>query len=299
MDVHDREWGALDWGRLVTQIRHGDCTPFLGAGACTETLPSGAELSRMWAERYGYPFDDDESLAEVMQYASISEGDPVVVKHDVAEKLAEYGEPDYTSPTCPHTLLAEYPITVFLTTNYDDFMTRALQRVGKRPVTAACPWYRGAEIDPLMALPPGYEPTEEQPLVYHLHGNAQFPPAFVLPSQDYVEFLVSLAQDLTQDDRRIVPLQILPALIRRPLLFIGYSLRDPNFRMLYHGFVDKVADVQKRRHISVQLPPELEADEVVNARAKTYLNRYFEKLNIAVYWGTASEFCAELGRRLR
>src|SRR5262245_4033410 len=35
-----------DWNRLVDLLRHGACTPFLGAGACGTSLPTGAQLSR-------------------------------------------------------------------------------------------------------------------------------------------------------------------------------------------------------------------------------------------------------------
>jgi hypothetical protein len=298
VDVLDRRWTDRDWDRLVDQIRRGDCTPFLGAGACSPTLPMGADLGRSWATHYGYPFDDDTRLPEVMQYASIIEEDPVTVKQHVVRDLVKRGEPDFTVPTEPHSLLARHPIKVFLTTNYDDFMTRALEREGKHPVTAVCPWYFGAEADPHTRLPRDYEPRSDRPLVYHLHGSFRYDASLVLAEQDYVEFLVNLARDLGRDDRRVVPLQILPALTRHPLLFIGYSLRDWSFRMLFHGFVDSVAGVQRRRHVSVQLAPATDPDDEAGSRAEEFLVRYFTKLNISVYWGEAGDFCAELARRL-
>jgi hypothetical protein len=299
VDGLGRQWTDRDWNRLVDQIQRGDCTPFLGAGACCPTLPTGGELSRAWASHYEYPFGEPNRLPEVMQYASIIEEDPVTVKQHVVRELTRYGEPDFTDPTEPHGLLAQYPIKVFLTTNYDDFMTRALEREGKRPVTAVCPWYLGAETDPFTRIDSAYEPRAEQPLVYHLHGSFRYEASLVLAEQDYVEFLVNLARDLGSDDRRVVPLQILPALTRHPLLFVGYSLRDWTFRMLFHGFVGTVADVQRRRHVSVQLAPSTDPNDESGARAEEFLVRYFKKFNISVYWGEASEFCAELADRLR
>ena len=298
MDVLDRRWTNRDWDRLVDQIRRGDCTPFLGAGACCPTLPTGGDLSQTWASQYQYPFGDDTNLHEVMQYASIIEEDPVTVKQHVVRELVRYGEPDFTDPTEPHALLARHPIKVFLTTNYDDFMTRALEREGKQPVTAVCPWYFGADTDPHTKIDRDYEPRAEKPLIYHLHGSFRYDASLVLAEQDYVEFLVNLARDLGRDDRRVVPVQILPALTRHPLLFIGYSLRDWTFRMLFHGFVDAVAGVQRRRHVSVQLAPNPDPTDEAGARAEEFLVRYFTKLNISVFWGDAGEFCLELSRRL-
>jgi hypothetical protein len=92
---------------------------------------------------------------------------------------------------------------------------------------------------------------------------------------------------------------VLPALTRQPLLFIGYSLRDWSFRMLFYGLVRSVADVQRRRHVSVQLPPLAgESETTHERRARNYLTEYFQQLNISVFWGTASDFCAELADRL-
>ena len=83
------------------------------------------------------------------------------------------------------------------------------------------------------------------------------------------------------------------------VVFIGYSLHDWSFRVLFHGLVRAVPDVQQRRHVSVQLSPELGmADPSAHRRAVAYLTRYSAKLNITVYWGSAQSFCTELDRRL-
>lgn len=292
-----------DWDRLVEQLMDGDCTPFLGAGASTPTLPTGGELSRKWAKKYKFPFTDDSDLPEVAQYATVVARDPVTIRRRLARELKsevkKHGEPDFTDAVEPHALLARLPLPVHLTTNFDTFMTRALEEVGKHPTTAICPWYRGAENDPEMApLPPEYEPREEEPLVFHLHGNLDRPKSLVVAEQDYVEFLVNLAKDIGEDARRVVPHQVLLALTDQPLLFIGYSLRDFSFRTLFHGIVRAVSDVQRRRHVSV-LKPDLDVhDPEAQRRAERYLTRYFDQLNISVYWGTAREFCTELHHRL-
>jgi hypothetical protein len=83
-------------------------------------------MSMDWADRYEYPFPDHRDLARVMQYISISEGDPVEIKERVREEFAGKGPPPFDHPTEPHALLARFPIRVFITTNYDDFLTKAL-----------------------------------------------------------------------------------------------------------------------------------------------------------------------------
>jgi hypothetical protein len=292
-------WDDRVWDRLVLQLRNGDCSPFLGAGACAGTLPLGAELAREWADRYGYPFDDVTNLAAVMQHAGILEEDLVNVKDDVARSLARRGEPNYQDPAEPHSLLARLPIRVYLTTNYDDYMTRALRRAGKDPVTAVCPWYSDASNDPDTQLPDAYEPHAERPLVYHLHGSLRYAGSMVLAEQDYVEFLVNIGKDNSDEAPRLLPPQVQLAMTRRPLLFMGYSLNDWSFRVMFHGLRRAVPEVQRRRHISVQLTPEpgMSSPEA-QQRAADYLDRYLARLNIKVYWGSTQDFCAELGRRL-
>jgi SIR2-like domain len=296
VDAEERE---REWDRLVEQIANGDCTPFLGAGASSGTLPTASQLSVKWADEYRYPFDDRTDLAKVMQYVSIVEKDPVTVKQRVSEQLQAYGSPAFEHPGEPHGLLASLPMSTYLTTNYDGFMSQALRRADRDPMTVVCPWYRGGVDDPGTDVPRDFEPTVDQPLVYHLHGSFRYPASLVLAEQDYVEFLVNLQMDRGMDDQRVVPISVLPALTRRPLLFIGYSLRDWSFRMLFHGLVQTVVGPQQRRHVSLQLPPFPGPDDLdLRQRAERYLNRYYERLNISVIWGTADEFCTELRRRL-
>jgi hypothetical protein len=287
-----------EWKRLIEQLRSGDCTPFLGAGAAAGTLPTAADLSQRWAADYEYPFQNRADLADVMQYASIIERDPVTVKQHVKEFLANRKAPDFRDPAEPHALLARFPVRVYLTTNYDDFMKQALLRERKDPTTAVCPWYRGANDDAGTRIPRDYRPRADKPLVYHLHGSFRHPSSLVLTEQDYAEFLVTLVKEQGTNEHRVIPTQVLNALTRLPLLFIGYSLRDASFRTLFHGLVKSVAEVQRRRHVSVQLPLSSSLGPDAAERATQYLNRYFNELNISVYWGTAQQFCSELNDRL-
>ena len=293
-----------DWQRLVDQVRHGDCTPFVGAGASTGILPNGglptgAQLSEYWADYYDYPFAEGRSnLSDVMQYAIITEHDPVTVKRRVAEHLAAFGEPDSDDPDRPHAVLAKLGLPVYLTTNYDGFMAQALHRAGRSPKVAVCPWYRDAPAA-FTDAEAAWQPSVDEPLVYHLHGTLAEPESIVISERDYLEFLINLTMERDGGRRRLVPDKVLPALTRKALLFVGYSLRDPSVRMLFHGLVETVTSVQRRRHVSVQvdpLPADLAPD--VRRRAMDYLTTYFDELEITIYWGTVDDFCAELLDRL-
>jgi hypothetical protein len=289
-----------EWERLIDQLHHGDCTPFLGAGASHGTLPSGRGLSREWATEFRYPFPDNEDLARVMQYAAETARDAIYIKQRLCRDLRSKAAPDFTNPMEAHALLAEFPLRVFLTTNYDDFLVKSLRHAGKNPRAAVCPWYEGAPYDSeLFESALGLDPQPDDPLVYHLHGNLENPKSLVLTENDYLEFLVSIAMDRTEQHRTLVPAAILTALTTRPLLFIGYSLQDWTFRVLFHGLVRTIPDIHRRRHVSVQLPPPVNGSvDDAEVRAHQYLTRYLEGWNISIFWGTADQFCAQLRSRM-
>jgi SIR2-like domain len=287
-----------DWARLVAQLNRGDCTPFLGAGAC-DVLPTASELGSRWAAQYDYPFVDREDLAKVMQYAAIMEGDSVYLKEKVCDYLRSVDPPDYGNPAEPHALLAKFPIPVFITTNYDDFLVRALGLAGKSPNSAICSWFSAADYDrDLFEATPGLYPTPEVPLVYHLHGRMQNPRSLVLTESDYLEFLVRITTFRDDETLRLVPSAILSALTDNPLLFVGYSLQDWTFRVLFHGLLRSIPGTHRRRNVSVQLLPPVHKDESeVKERARRYLTRYLEDWRISIFWGSTAEFCHELRGR--
>ncbi|MDF5752621.1 SIR2 family protein [Spongiactinospora sp. TRM90649] len=283
-----------DWDRLIRQLRRGDCTPLLGAGACNGRLPSGAELSRHFAAQYRYPFADSDNLARVMQYAALVGQDPVELKHEVCAYLRDFAPQSGPGPLDPHTVLSEFPIKTFLTTNYDNFMVQALQQRNKIPAARASTWW-DTEADEAMPT----EPSEQHPLVYHLHGRWNDPSSLVLTEDDYLTYLVNLVDARALDAGEQLPLPVLSAMTGSPLLFVGYSMQDWNFRLLFHGLIRTLPNSRRRRHVSVQLLPQLDAS-LANAEdlAHDYLERYLDGWSISIFIGSTQKFFTELLNRM-
>jgi hypothetical protein len=278
-----------DWTRLIDLLSRGEVTPFLGAGASMERLPSGGALARSLADEYGYPFPDHHDLPRVMQYVSSVLDDSIYVKERlVGQWFRDVPPPDFHQRGEPHALLAEFPLPVYLTTNYDDFMVRALYWRRKRPRQAICPWYDDGE-----PVPRPVTPSAAAPLVYHLHGAYTEPRSLVLTEDDYVEFTYKAMADLSKRGTRIIPAEIQKALSHKVLLFMGYSLRDTTFRTLIRA----VPLSRERRHVAVALLPEMRdgSDEESAAR---YLTAYWNVRRIQFFWGTVQEFSVELRRRM-
>lgn len=293
-----------DWKRLIAQLDGGRCTPFLGAGACDGVLARGTQISQRWARSFRYPFEDAHELARVMQYVTVEQNDPVETKIVFTEREFQGARlPDFTDPAEPHAALARFPIPVYLTTNYDDFMTKALQAAGRAPMPALCPWYPRANTDvALFVSPDQLRDTayhRDHPVVYHLHGHHAVPQSLVLTEDDYLEFLVQISRvetEFSKHGHQLIPPLIQEAIASQSLLFVGYSLRDWTFRVMFHGLLRDLGRPFRHRHISVQLNPGGATAER-RRRSAAYLEKYFDNLNVTIFWGTARDFFTELRRR--
>ena len=285
-----------DWKLLLDRIKAGKCTPFLGAGACEGVLPLGSKIANGWAKEYNYPLEDCADLVKVAQFLAV-EVDPMFPKEDLLrqfnQKIEQNGLPDFTDAVEPHSVLADLPLPVYMTQNYDDFMIRALQARNKQPKQVLCKWNKYIADCPGQDDDTFYDPTENAPIVFHLHGHNKVPESLVLTEDDYLDFLVNISRD--QD---LLPPRIQRSLTGTSLLFVGYNLSDWNFRVLFRGLVVSTEKSLRRMSISVQLPPlKPGATAEENSKAQQYLNEYFERIDIKVYWGTAHEFMTELRTR--
>ena len=159
-----------DWDLLLGRIETGSCTPFLGAGACSGTLPLGSDVARRWAGTYAYPLEDAHDLPRVAQFLAVRMDDAMFPKELMGTDLQGLDPPDFRREDEPHGTLAKLPIPVYLTTNYDDFMLQALRRAGKRPRRELCRWNKLLREAPSVFDGDGFVATVDEPVVYHLHG---------------------------------------------------------------------------------------------------------------------------------
>lgn len=292
----------IDWDLLLQRIDAGRCTPFLGAGASAGHVKVARKLAAEYAAEHGYPFPDSDDLARVTQYVAVKRRERTFVKEQFVDRhIKTASSPDFSEADQPHAVLAGLPLSVYLTTNYDDFMTDALRYRKKEPQVAVCPWYVTEKRDRRLASgkvfsqPRGYDPEPSSPIVYHLHGHRSEARSLVLTEDDYLDFLVRIASD-----RSLVPPLIQRAITDNSLLFIGYSLSDWTFRVLFRGLLAAVPPGLQLRHVSVQLLPQLRdsngdaARKTIEADVKSYLGDYFDDMKIDVFWGDARAFCTTL-----
>ena len=314
-EVLGRQQPEVFWSGLTSMIQMGQCTPIVGPRVHGRWLPTPQEVAQRWAEKHKYPFADRDELARVAQYiaTSLGEGFPRLeflrtLLAELTERLPEELRPEkrvqtltdliqaagwenLTSddPNEVHRVLADLDLPLYLTTNADSFMVEALRARGKKAEREICRWNERLDRLPSrFAEDDAYEPTPDEPLVYQLFGSDEEVNSLVLAEDDYMNFLVRVVAD-----RDRIPNTIREALSSSTLLFVGYSLYDWEFRVLMHGLVGSLDQRLGLKHVAVQLEF-AEAGTADTAAVQAFLEQYFQDADINVFWGSTTQFIAEL-----
>jgi hypothetical protein len=249
---------------LVTVARamqEGAVIPFLGAGAnlCgraegtswkfgeTEYLPDGRELADYLAEYFAYPEGQVRDLVRISQYASVMQG-----TGPLYQRLHDVFDVDF-APSPLHTLLAglpaqwrakgvePVPYQLIVTTNYDDALERAFVAAGE-PYDLLSYVAKGPHVGKFMHLPPDGRPKlvkksnqyplnlDERTIVLKIHGAVnradRKEDSYVISEDHYIDFLsqTSIAS--------VLPVLLNAHMQSSHFLFLGYSMRDWNLRVI-------------------------------------------------------------------
>jgi hypothetical protein len=283
-----------EWEVLVDRIRQKACTPFLGAGAAAGSLPLGRDVAQEWAGRYSYPLGDATNLIQVAQFVAVK-FDRVKPKEMFLKQIKGAAPPDLENPLETHRAIAELRLPVYLTTNYDSFLTQALKHLEKIPEREFFRWSPllkelTRDSPSIFEREPGYQPHPARPLVFHLHGSDQLVDSLVLTEDDYIDFLVNMAQEEFE-----LPPVVARALTGSSLLFVGYSIADWNFRVLLNSLNRYKSPGQRRLNVAVMKKPDWGVDP---GQVQDYLTRYYADMQVRIHWADAREFLAELHERM-
>ncbi|MFN8446291.1 MAG: CHAT domain-containing protein [Caldilineaceae bacterium] len=309
------------WSTLLDNIASGECTPFLGPHLNGNLLPSPGELAQVLAVENNYPFDDATSLPRVAQFLGAidnrrlrrewlrhcSEGfvrrlglstelikgkrtlADLIVASDWLSRSRELFEQEL------HQQLADLNLPLYLTTNFDTLMEQALGAKLEQTVRSErVDWRAPLRMD---AARPHFDleqpATPTAPVVYHLFGREDDPLSMVLTEDDYLDYLARIARDYEY----LLPTSIQQALASTTLLFLGYRMEDLELRVLLRGLLTKL-DLERwsMLHVAVQLEMP-SPDPKKQKEAEQFLQRYFSRAKIDVYWGSTQQFVAELHER--
>ncbi len=304
-DILDEQFNTL-----VPALTEGNVVPFLGAGVnlCdrppgnwdekSDYLPSGAELADYLAKKFNYTDNDKLDLLRVSQYVATMAG-----SGPLYNKLRSILKKDGYKPNSLHNFFAKmtpllhqkgFPVNcpLIVTTNYDDLMERAFEGVGQ-PVDVVAyvadhkqyrgkfwHWKHDGSVE-LIHTPNQYFEFEfdKRPVILKIHGafdrQGKNRDSFVITEDHYIDYLTRT------DISNLMPIQLAEKLYNSHFLFLGYSLRDWNLRVILH----RIWGEQALSYTSwaIQLNPQMIDQKAWGKRDVEILNvdlkKYIDELN--------------------
>ncbi|MGR6966275.1 CHAT domain-containing protein [Geodermatophilus sp. URMC 61] len=308
------------WPSLVTDFEVGMCTPVIGFGIAEALLGTRQEIAMDWAQSYRYPMapHNRESLPQVAQYLAVNQNQrfPALqfmshLRRTVVERYRDDLPADLLREDAsledllaaawearhrreevePFSVLAQLPAPVYITTLNSRLLANALRKAGRTPEVELCRWHEEADWpESVFEREPGYRPTPERPLVFHLLGTFDEPESLVLTEDDFFDFLIGVTRN--QD---LVPKVVRRRLSDSALMFLGFGLDEWDFRVLYRSLMNSEGGRRRAQytHVAVQLDPE-EGATIDAGRARRYLETYFSSARVSLYWGSTEHFVKEL-----
>ncbi len=205
--------------KLEQALVDGECVLFVGAGLSRGAgLPDWDGLLELMATELGLqqeavegaatpPKPDPLDLAQWYRDTFKAEGLAALIGKT-------FGDPKLAPrPTLAHYLAMSLRCGYVITTNYDALLERTLRALKRYPLTV---------IDQEDVAGTG---RADGVHVVKLHGDAARPEGVVLCHDDYDQFF---------EKRPAMALLLEGLLLNRTFLFLGYGLRDPNFRQVFN-----------------------------------------------------------------
>lgn len=304
------------FGDIWDGLRDGRVIPFLGAGASlvgrdptkpwaaadSPFPPNGTELAHYIAERSGFPTQDPrdmDDLAKVSSYAADISGRP-----QLRRRLRTVLNRPYQCGSL-HKLLAELSAHLLIVvTNYDTMLEDAFRAAGKPFDLVVYPaerpsfgnsllWWPNGQTDPVAIEAKELDlDLEHTTVIYKMHGTV-WPQSdqwdnFVITEEDYVEFL----SRMTTNTSSAVPAQFYQYSRNRSFLFLGYSLRDWNLRVVLRNLrrLEGAGGADQ--------PPQAQEDEVpswaIQRNPSPLEQKLWDRRNVSIFDMDLNEFVTKL-----
>jgi hypothetical protein len=197
---------------LLDDIKRGDCVPIVGAGlSLNAVLPTACKMP-LWndlgveiAKRLNKTFSGD-AMSELSEYCAKCS------KFELIRLLRECLHIRTAKPGPVHTEFARLPFPEVLTTNFDFLLERAYEGVGKS--------YLPVVDEDLLT----FGRTDGETRILKMHGDLHHPSLMVVTEEDYDQF---------SKQRERMFQEVTHLLSRYSVLFLGYSINDPDFRQIW------------------------------------------------------------------
>jgi hypothetical protein len=216
---------------LLEDIRRGECVPVIGAGfSMNAILPQGCRMP-LWNDlgieiagkmNITYSGDAKRMLSQYCHTCS---------KFEMIRSLRDSLHIRTARPGSAHLEFAKLPFVQVLTTNLDFLLERAYDNCGR-------PYLPIVDED---LLP--FRPVDNEVRLIKMHGDLHHPNSLVITEEDYSKFQIR---------RERIFQEIIHLMVNHSLLFIGYSIDDPDFQQIW-GIVDEQFKSMRRPAYAILL----------------------------------------------
>ena len=267
---------------ISNAIESGKCLAFLGAGASTTFrvddsreepgLPTGGELAKWLAEQCEYTNGTVYDLPKVAEYYLYTKsGDRELLEKAIQEKI-QIG----CKPRPIHTVIAQLSqIKIVITSNYDSILENELNNYGRNLTKHV--------YDPQNPKTGRFQRSvffdDTEIILHKMHGSIDEPRSMVITQSDYIRYLTYL-NDVDRGMPEYFRKTIIPQFT---LLFLGYSLEDWNFRVIWEGVLSNQANLNlnKEAYALVKNPSHFQT-------------RYWARRNVVVLDEDLTDFARKL-----
>jgi len=306
------------YGIIWNRVKSGKVVPFLGAGASIvgrlpdaqwdpqhpQFLPSGRELSRFLADESSFPSQDPydlDDLAKVASYYAIISG-----RQTLRDRLHEVWNHEFTFGPL-HSYLASVPVPLLIvSTNYDTLIEQAFHAANKpydliihpserKDIANAVWWWAHGAPEPMIVPPNELDiDLDKTTVIYKMHGTVQRETdkwdSFVITEEDYVDFLSRMTTNSA------VPSLFYEHFRTRSFLFLGYSLRDWNLRVVLKNLDRYLA---RRRGANDDDEDEPLPSWSIQRQPSELERRLWEKRNVSIFDIALDDFVTKMQQRTR
>ena len=188
-------------------IQEGYAAIFAGAGLSKASgFVNWKELLNDLAQEIQLDVEKEPDLVEVAQYYCNEKRSRNEINEKILNRFVTESQESESI-----RILADLPIRVFWTTNYDHLLEDTLKKYGKR-------------IDIKMTIESlATNLSGNDAVVYKMHGDYLDPSSCVILKDDY---------EIYNDKRQLFTTTLQGDLVSKTFLFIGFSFEDPNLKYI-------------------------------------------------------------------
>ena len=232
-----------EYKQIIELVRKSDFVLFIGAGFSLKAgAPSGRNLCDTIYDALPSNIQEEKSLKTEYTLQKLSETYEIHNGREALMTLLKNAFEFEKKDTSDQDLLACIPqFKHIITTNYDSLLEDAYSDKCNLVVTNS----DLSKID------------SRKPTIYKIHGDFSNPKNIIITKNDYNRLYTQQQENLIWDSIRV-------EFSRHNVLFIGYSISDPNIQILIEYVKKQMGDSAKRLFV---LTPEVEETSLLQLKA--------------------------------